>query len=122
LLLIIFGTHYTYDLAAPLYENQVQAARILFYIARGMEGAILFGLVWLFASGTRVVVDGASFGLACLWGVVEEAQTSICQMAHGIVTIEYTPFVGLCGLPSYWWGVAAAGWLAVSILDKIRRR
>lgn len=108
LLLMIAGTHYFYDIAAASHANPAQAARIIFYIARGCEGALLFALVWLLARGALV-------GLLCLWGFLEEAQTSICQMAHGIVTIAYTPFTGLCGLQLYWLGIVAASLLAVQL-------
>ena len=113
LLLVITGTHYFYDLLAPAYANPGQAARIIFYVARGLEGAVLFGLVWLLARG-------ALLGVVCLWGFLEEAQTSVCQMANGFVTIDYKPFTGLCGAQMYWIGVIAAGWLAAEWLDKYR--
>lgn len=112
LLCLVLITHYAYEPLASLYSNEDQAARVIFYVLRGMEGTILFGLVWLLAPRTpRPARYGVA--LACLWGMLEEAQTAICQLAVGITGDDtHLPFQGLCdvvtGWPIYMGTVSAA--------------
>lgn len=65
-MLLVLFTHYGY------YGHP--SPEWAFYIARGVEGAILFLLLARYVSGTLAVV-------ACLWGALEEAQVSLCGMA-----------------------------------------
>lgn len=109
LLLLVLFTHYGPELVASFYgDGQTQAAKAWFYIARGVEGTALFGLVWLMASGMRKRYRASYTGvsIACAWGMVEEAQTSICRLATPIASTPVVgPFSGLCdavtGFPIY---------------------
>ncbi len=113
LLLAVTFTHYGYEVVAGLYEDRAAAAQGAFYILRGMEGAFLYGLIGLLIRKPLVVA-------VCLWGAIEEAQTSVCGVAHGLVGKHpYQPFVGLCGVEMYWLGVVVAACLAVVLLDRI---
>lgn len=105
LLVLVLSTHYAPELLADLYSDPARAARALFYVARGIEGSVLFAAVWVLAPRKP---RGAFVGvtLACCWGALEEAQTAVCRLSAGIansVTVER--YSGLCdavtGLPIY---------------------
>lgn len=105
LLVLVAMTHYGYDLLAQAFDDAEAAARALFYVLRGIEGFALFGVVWMLAPRRpRPAYIGLS--LACAWGMLEEAQTSVCRLAQGIQNVVSPgPFRGLCdvvtGLPIY---------------------
>lgn len=65
-MLLVLVTHYGY------YGHP--EPEWAFYIARGVEGAILFLLLARYVSGWLAAV-------ACLWGALEEAQTAVCGIA-----------------------------------------
>lgn len=105
LLVLVLGTHYAPELLADLYGDPAKAARALFYVARGIEGSVLFATVWALAPRKP---RGAFVGitLACCWGALEEAQTAVCRLSIGIAnTATAGRFSGLCdaatGLPIY---------------------
>ena len=105
LLVLVLGTHYAPDVLADFYSDPPRAVRALFYVARGIEGAALFAIVWALAPRKPL---GAYIGvtLACCWGVIEEAQTAACRLSIGIEnTASASRFSGLCdaatGLPIY---------------------
>lgn len=82
LLLAVIATHYGYQAAgAP------QTAENVFYVLRGLEGALLF----YFLATARV---GGAIGLiACYLGMFEEAQTAACGMLY----VESVPvYSGIC--------------------------
>ena len=113
LLFLIAIVHYAYDPLASAYTDKATAARGIFYVLRGVEGSALFILIGLLIRRPLVMA-------ICLWGALEEAQTSVCGMAHGLVDKHpYEPFVGLCGAEMYWLGVVIAACLAVMLLDRI---
>jgi hypothetical protein len=100
LLVLVVTTHYAYAPLSEFYGNPQAASKAIFYILRGVEGFILYAVVWSLSRG------GIAVALACGWGMLESAQTSICRMAIGIErTATASPYSGLCdvvtGLPVY---------------------
>jgi len=115
LLALIALVHYSYDILASGYADQAQAARNIFYILRGVGGAVLFGIVGILSRRTLVLA-------VCLFGVFEESQTAVCGLARGVDDVPgYSAFVGLCGEPMYAVGLVIAIGLAAHLLDKIRK-
>jgi hypothetical protein len=111
LLAVIAIVNYGYDPLAQAYENPARAAKSLYYIFRGFEGAILFVLVGLLARSRLV-------WLVCLWGAFEEGQSGVCQLAIGVLNRRvYEPFQGICGNGWYMGGIVIAAWLALLIHD-----
>lgn len=102
LLLMVVLTHYGYAPLASFYAHPDEAGRALFYILRGLEGALLFCVVWALAPREPLWFRyGVS--LACAWGAIEEAQTAICRVALGIASAPHTePYQGLCDLVTGW--------------------
>lgn len=94
LLVVVAGVHFGYDWIAQAYPDPAAAARAIYYIARGMEGAILYAVIWRFAPRSLCL------GVACLWGCAENAQTAICRAAIGIGGLppSVDAFRGLCDL------------------------
>jgi hypothetical protein len=111
LLILIAATHDGYEPLAQFYEDPDRAARALFYIFRGMEGAILFMLVGLLARQRLV-------WLVCAWGFYEEGSTAVCRLSAGVVKpVEHHQFEGICGNGWYMAGVLVAAGLALMIHD-----
>lgn len=100
LLFVVAVVHYGYEpIASLLYPDQAErAARAVFYVARGFEGAVLYGLLWACAPRRLPVMA------ACLWGAVESAQTALCRIALGLggPTPAPGPYGGLCDLATDW--------------------
>lgn len=105
LLVLVAVTHYAYQPLADLYDKPDAAARAIFYVLRGIEACALYAAVWWFApkrnAGYRV-----GLAIACAWGMLEGAQTSVCRLAAGIGQSVAPPaYHGLCdvvtGLPIY---------------------
>lgn len=105
LLVMVAVTHYGYQPLADFYADTDKAARAIFYVLRGIEGCALYALVWWLApksgAGFRV-----GLAIACAWGMLESAQTSVCRIAAGIGQSVAPPaYHGLCdvvtGLPIY---------------------
>lgn len=116
LFILIGVTHYSYDLLALLYENQEQAAKAIFYILRGNEGAVLFVIIGLLKRHPLVHV-------ACLFGLFEESQTSICRLSKPIAEKQaYELFQGICGYDWKWAGAAIALILVFVALDLGRKK
>lgn len=112
LIAVIAITHYGYDPLASLYKDEQAAARALFYILRGFEGAALFGIIGLLARRPLVLT-------ICVWGAFEEAQTGVCRLARGIESLQSVEiFEGLCGRPMYTIGLMIAAALSVHYLDR----
>lgn len=100
LLLLVCAVHFGYDpLADAFYGGARQAARAIFYIARGIEGAALYVIVWAYAPRSSILT------VACAWGAFENAQTAICRAAIGVgQPADAAAFRGLCdagGVPVY---------------------
>lgn len=102
LLVIVVLTHYGGDLLATMYLDQAAASRAWFYVLRGLEGGLLFLIVWSLTPVQPLAVRyGAS--LACAWGALEEFQTAACRLAIGIdQTAESGLFRGLCDVVTGW--------------------
>ena len=108
LFVLVLLTHYGYDPLAKLFDEP-KAARRLFYTLRGAEGAVLFVVVGILSQGILM-------RLASLWGLYEESQTTVCQLAEGIDhRSAYVPFQGLCGSGWYAVGLVIAFCLACAI-------
>jgi hypothetical protein len=113
LFVLVIGTHYTYDLIAAYYTDPAYAAKALFYILRGFEGAILYLVVWSLSLIVWARTNMRSTGAfcvpvsgACAWGALEEFQTAACRISIGVEVHPITyPFKGLCdqvtGVPVY---------------------
>lgn len=107
LLLLVAMTHYLYAPLATLYPDADRAARALFYVARGIEGLALFGLVGVLARQPLVWA-------VCLWGAVEEGQTAVCRLAAGVGGRAGAElFSGLCG--PVWYGLGLVAGLALAL-------
>lgn len=105
LLVLVACTHYGYDIIATGYPDPASAARVWFYILRGIEGTALFFIV-LSLVPPMPRRPWLSIAVPCIWGAIEEAQTSVCQLAVGINWDGDTGlFRGLCdvasGIPMY---------------------
>lgn len=111
LLLLVAAVHFGYEpLAHWMYPNApTAAAKAIFYIFRGVEGFVLWGMV--FHLGRKSLL----FGVACAWGAFESAQTSMCRLAAPIAgNPPVAPaFGGLCDLVS---GLPVVGLTAVLVL------
>lgn len=105
LLVMVVGTHFTYELFAEHYENPQSAARAIFYVLRGIEGTLLYCIVWALTPFRPLRVR-LPVSLICAWGALEESQTAVCRVAAGIDNHPDTQrYHGLCdlvtGLPIY---------------------
>lgn len=106
LLVLVVVTHYAYEPLAGFYANQRQAAQAIFYALRGVEGAVLYLVVWSLTPFRPLSVRLA-VSTVCAWGALEEAQTAVCMAAKGFGAgkASTAPYAGLCdavtGLPIY---------------------
>lgn len=99
LLVLVAFTHYAPDLLASFYSDPQRAARALFYVARGIEGTVLWCVLWWVLTPYRIRSTAGSWGVAvaCYWGAFEEAQTAICRLAVGIERAPSpTLYAGMC--------------------------
>lgn len=108
LLLVVAGTH----VGSALVAQQAHIDRAaLFYVLRGVEGVFLFGLLLRHSTTVAAVA---------LWGMAEEALTSVCGALYIIEPVEPVPLQGLCdvrtGAPVFTWcGLFLAAALAGSL-------
>jgi hypothetical protein len=109
LLLAVAVTHYGVDPLCALVPGLAHAAKGLFYVFRGIEGAILFGIIGVIRPILWPV---------CAWGLVEEGETAVCRFAAGPLGMSptVTPWAGLCSeathLPIYMLGIVYLAILA----------
>ena len=109
MLCLVVMTHYTYTPLAAIYPDAQAAARAIFYVLRGIEGACLFFIIILLRPVPLVI-------MAAGWGVVEELETAVCRLAQPIAKIEPPPlFEGLCGSPMYAIGAIALALIACAV-------
>ena len=109
LLIVVALTHYGYQPIASLWPGDVAGA--VFYILRGLEGAVLFGLLILRP------VKSWQLAIVAAWGFVEEAQTAVCRIGMGVMyTPNVEPYQGLCGWPAYSIGVIAMAAMATALV------
>lgn len=109
LLLTVAITHYGVDPLCALVPEWAHAAKALFYVFRGAEGAILFAVIGVLRPILWPV---------CAWGLVEEGETAVCRFAAGPLNVPppAAPWIGLCGeavhLPIYMLGIVYLAILA----------
>lgn len=102
LLVLVAVTHYGPPFLAGLYPDPDSVVRAWFYILRGIEGALLFCVVWALAPHTPTFMR-YGVALTCAWGALEEAQTAICRAAIGIEKkAQVGLFEGLCDVATGW--------------------
>ena len=102
LLLIVVVTHYGYEPIAGMYADPGHAARAIFYFLRGVEGTLLYCIIWAMTpwkpAHARLAVS-----VVCAWGALESAQTAICRAAIGFGSAAETkPYAGLCDVVTGW--------------------
>lgn len=108
LLIVVAVTHFGTELIARQFGADRAA---LFYVARGVEGVFLFGL--LLRHSPLVAAVAA-------WGMIEEGMTSVCGALYIAKPAEPEPLQGLCdarlGMPVFTYaGLICALLLAASV-------
>lgn len=101
-LLVVGLAHYLYAPLSVMAGEPHQAASWLFYIFRGIEGAVVLGLLAGTFNGPGLLMGIGAF--ACWLGVAEELQTAVCGAISFGVMEDVPVFSGLCverfgGLP-----------------------
>lgn len=105
LLVLVVVTHYAYEPMAGFYAEPRHAAQAIFYTLRGIEGTILYGIVWALTP-YRPLHIRLAVSTVCAWGMLEEAQTAICMANIGFIKgVKTQAYEGLCdmvtGVPIY---------------------
>lgn len=107
MLALVALVHYGYDPIATLLPGVSPAA--LFYVLRGVEGAILFAVVLTQASSLPLA-------LVAGWGMIEEFQTAACRLSADMGTAPaVVAFSGLCGPWAYALGIVVIAALAAVV-------
>lgn len=115
LLATVGAVHFGYDLIALAYPDPGAAAKAWFYMLRGIEGVVLFGIVAALAR-TRGVIA------VSLLGMFEEGMTTACRASKPIGgVLGYEPFSGLCGPEWYRLGLGLLGLIALGLAYEIGR-
>jgi len=115
LMLLVAGTHYAYAPLALLYEHPKVAAKALFYVARGIEGAAVFSLLGLLSKRPEVWA-------VCALGFIEESETAVCRLSDPIDSVPGVEiFDGLCGQQYYALGLWALVCLALYMRGRYER-
>jgi len=93
LLVAVAVTHYGVDPLCTIFP--ALSAKALFYVFRGVEGAIIFAVIGCLRPILLPV---------CIWGAVEEGETAVCRLVVGPLTAPppATPWAGLCSDASQW--------------------
>jgi hypothetical protein len=118
LLLVVALAHGCYQLLADWGLGGVSSPQWWFYILRGIEGTVLFGLcAWRWRREPGML-------LVCIWGALEELQTAGCGYVGALKHIAplhdgQTLCSALTGLPPYTLPLVLAALLAS--LQKPRR-
>lgn len=124
LLLLVASVHLGYHVAALQWpaDEHVKAAKALQYMARGVEAAVLWVLVYAWSP-----VRGPVFALACAWGFAQSVLIVACRAALPIggVAPAADSFRGLCdtaggALPSTL-QVMVCVWVAVVVAYELSR-
>lgn len=123
LLVLVGAVYFGYDpLAEWLHppEHQARAAKALFYVLKGIEGAALW-LALLALAWNR----SWAFVVACGIGAIQSAQVAVCRLAFpiGEAPPAVPAFSGLCsaasGLPLMTVGAVAVLVCACVVLEYI---
>lgn len=94
LLLLIGAVHYAVEPLASTYADPARANRALFYVAQGIKGVCLFGLIAFIAPRKLTAIP---LYLACLWGAAEDSLVAGCRIARGIETpLDLGLWQGVC--------------------------
>lgn len=102
LILLVGITHIGYDVLASFYPEYPRASAAWFYILRGVEGTILYCIVWALTPWRPAHVRLA-VSVACAWGALEEFQTAACRFALGFDKVPTPgPYQGLCDVATGW--------------------
>jgi hypothetical protein len=102
LLTLVTVRHYGADFLALLYEHPEAARRALFYVLGGIEGAVLFAVVWSLCP-RRPQWLRLSVAMTCAWGFLEESQVAVCRLARGIEQPASAPmWQGICDSFTGW--------------------
>lgn len=101
LLAAVLITHYGYYLAQP---DNVEA---VFYVLRGIEGAVLFAIIATYMREMFAVA-------ACWLGVFEESQTAVCGMTGYGIEVPFAS--GLCLEQFGYWPYAVFAASALTFL------
>lgn len=101
LLLLVAVVHYGYDPICTIVPSLATSAKGVFYVLRGVEGVVLFAVIWFLRPALWAV---------CLWGCLEEGETAVCRIAAGFPGVPpATAWSGLCGdltgMPLYMLGI-----------------
>jgi hypothetical protein len=121
LLVLVVITHYSYDLIASFYANQLAAAKAWHSVLRAVESTVLYLAVWSLVPLKPAAIRYAA-ALACTWGAAESAQIAACRVLYPMDRPPPdTPlYSGLCdkatGLPLYMMVITAI--LLVAVLRK----
>lgn len=98
---MVLSRHQLVDVAAAAFDDTDRARRALFYALGGLDLAIAYALVW-FLAPVKSAALRIGTALACLWGIVEEAQVFVCRIAAGIDRPVQAPmWRGICDSASF---------------------
>jgi hypothetical protein len=81
LLVLVVLTHYSYDLIASFYANQLAAAKAWHSVLRAGEATLLYLVVWSLVPLKPAAVRYGT-AVACAWGVFESAQIAVCRLHY----------------------------------------
>lgn len=102
LLVVVVVRHYGADVLAQFYGDTDFARRALFYALGGIQGVVLYAVVWALTPFKPTYVR-IGVSILCAWGMLEEAQVAVCRFAWGIERkTEVSMWQGLCDSLSGW--------------------
>lgn len=115
LLIVVALTHVGSEVIAKQFGVDRAA---LFYVMRGLEGVALYGLL---------LTHSPCVAAVALWGMGEEALTSVCGALYIVEPVDPAPFQGLCdvraGMPVFsYLGLVAASLLALMLAMRRKHR
>lgn len=94
LLFVIAVCHYGYGPLCEIVPTLRGQERGVFYVLRGLEGVVLFLVIWRLHPILWAV---------CAWGAFEEAETAVCRLSAGFpATPTGSPWNGLCDQVTHW--------------------
>ena len=121
LLVLVVLTHYSYDLIAGFYANQLAAAKAWHSVLRAFEATLLYLVVWSLVPQKPTAVRYAA-AAACSWGAFESVQIAACRLQYPMdrPPPDTALYTGLCdaatGLPIYMMTVFVV--LLIAVLRK----
>jgi hypothetical protein len=125
LLVVVVVSHMGYMPIGELYANPLAAAKAWQYVLRGIEGVVLYLVVWSLTPWTPVVMRYA-VSLVCAWGALESFQIAACRLA---LPMDRPPpktplYTGLCDLVTGWpiYLLTTLAVLAVALIPRRSKR